>query len=60
VPWAEVSIDGKKIETTPIAKLQVPLGTHEVVFKHPQFGERRQTVVVTSTPLTLNVDFTKP
>lgn len=60
VPWAEVWIDGKKIETTPI-KLQVPLGTHEIVFKHPQFGERNKTAVVTaSTPLMLTVDFTKP
>ncbi len=61
VPFAEVWIDGKKIETTPIAKLQVPLGTHEIVFKHPQFGERTKTAVVTaSTPVTIMVDFTKP
>jgi len=59
-PWAEVWIDGKKIETTPI-KLQVSLGTHDIVFKHPQFGERTKTAVVTaSAPVMLTVDFTKP
>jgi hypothetical protein len=59
-PWAEVSIDGKKMETTPI-KLQVQLGTHEILFRHPQLGERRRTIVVTaSTPVTLSVDFAKP
>ncbi len=59
-PWAEIWIDGKKMETTPI-KLQVPLGTHDIVFKHPQFGDRTRTAVVTaSAPVTLTVDFTKP
>ena len=60
--WAEVWIDGKKIEGgTPIARLQVPLGTHEIVFKHPKLGERRLTVVVkASAPVHISVDFNKP
>ena len=29
-----------------LANLTLPIGTHEVVFTHPQFGERKQTVVV--------------
>jgi serine/threonine-protein kinase len=48
LPWANVSLDGKDIGTTPVANLDVPLGTHELIFRHPQFGERRQTVVVTA------------
>ena len=33
--WADALIDGKKIEGgTPIARMQVPLGTDEIVFKH--------------------------
>ncbi|HUL74112.1 MAG TPA: PEGA domain-containing protein [Vicinamibacterales bacterium] len=48
LPWANVSLDGKDIGTTPIANLDVPLGTHELVFRHPQLGERRQSVVVTA------------
>lgn len=48
LPWATVSLDGKEIGTTPIANLDVPLGTHELTFRHPQFGERKQSVVVTA------------
>jgi hypothetical protein len=60
VPWAEVWMDGKKIGETPNASLVVPLGTHEVVFKNPQFPERRLTVTVTaSAPAIAAVDFTK-
>lgn len=61
LPWAEVWIDGQKVGETPIAHLQVPLGTHEIVFKHPQFGERRMTARVTATaPVAVSADFTKP
>ncbi len=60
--WADVLIDGKKIEGgTPIARLQVPLGTHEIVFKHQKLGERRVTAVVkASAPVHISVDFNKP
>jgi PEGA domain-containing protein len=59
--WAEVWIDGQNTDKTTPARLQVPLGTHEIVFKHPELGERRRTTVVTaSTPVALSVDFTKP
>jgi len=61
LPWANVSIDGKALGTTPIANIEVPLGTHEVVWRHPQFGERRQTVTVTAkAPLRLVMDLRKP
>jgi hypothetical protein len=33
---------------TPIANLSLALGTHQVVFRHPELGERRQSVVVTA------------
>ena len=59
-PWAEVWLDGKKVGDTPLAALKVPLGTHEVVFKNPQFPERRVTVTVTaSAPVAASVDFNK-
>jgi hypothetical protein len=47
-PWAEVTLDGNSVGQTPISNLLVAVGTHEMVFRHPQFGERRQTVVVTA------------
>jgi hypothetical protein len=60
VPWAEVWMNGKKIGETPIAGIVVPLGTHEVIFKNPQFPERRVSVTVTaSAPVTTSVDFSK-
>jgi len=59
-PWAEVWIDGAKAGETPLANLQVPLGTREIVFKHPQYGERRVTRTITSTKSALSVDLTKP
>lgn len=59
-PWAEVWIDGARAGETPLANLQVPLGTREFVFKHPQYGERKITATVSTTPAALTVDFTKP
>ena len=60
VPWAEVWMNDKKIGETPVARLEVPLGTHEIVFRNPQFPERRVTVTVNaSNPVTASVDFSK-
>jgi hypothetical protein len=57
-PWAEVWLDGKEMGTTPLGNLSVPIGMHEIVWKHPQFGERRQTVKVTAqTPVRASMDF---
>jgi hypothetical protein len=59
-PWAEVWVDGKKVGETPLANLQLPLGTHEVVFKHPQFGERRMTTTIrANAPVALSIDMSK-
>jgi hypothetical protein len=45
-PWAEVFIDNVAKGETPLANLSIPLGEHEVVFRHPELGERRQTITV--------------
>jgi hypothetical protein len=59
-PWADVSIDGNDVGQTPIANLAVPIGTHQVIFRHPQFGERRQTIVVTTKgPNRIALDLSK-
>jgi len=56
-PWAEVWIDGRRVGETPIGNLSVSIGPHEVVFKHPQFGEKRQAISVTlGAPVRLSVD----
>ncbi|HEX2281280.1 MAG TPA: PEGA domain-containing protein [Thermomicrobiales bacterium] len=60
LPWAEVWLDGKRIGETPIGNLQVRLGAHEIVFRHPEFGERKQTVTVTlNAPARVSVDMRK-
>ena len=48
LPWAEVSIDGDRVGETPIGSVSVPIGTHEIVFRHPDLGERKTTVTVTT------------
>jgi hypothetical protein len=56
-PWAEVWIDGRRVGETPIGNISVSIGSHEVVFKHPQFGEKRQAISVTlGAPVRVSVD----
>jgi len=45
-PWAEVWIGGRRIGETPLANVSIPAGQHEVVFRHPQLGEKRQDLSV--------------
>ena len=59
-PWAEVWIDGEKAGETPLANVPIRLGVREIVFKNPQFPERKQTVTITANaPATISVDFIK-
>ena len=51
-PWAQVLIDGQTVGDTPLANLSVVIGEHEVLFRHPQLGERRQPIVVKNGALT--------
>jgi hypothetical protein len=46
LPWAEVLIDNRAVGETPLANLSVPVGEHEITFRHPELGERRQTITV--------------
>jgi hypothetical protein len=56
-PWAEVWINGDRVGETPIANLARRIGTYDVVFRHPELGERRETVNVTlRQPVRLGVD----
>jgi hypothetical protein len=59
-PWADVTIDGNAAGQTPIANATISLGAHQIVFRHPSFGERRQSVVVTANgPNRVGVDMTQ-
>jgi len=59
-PWADVFVDGKSVGQTPIGNLSLAIGTYEVVFRHPEFGERRQSLTVTAKGTNrIAVDLTK-
>ncbi len=59
-PWADVLIDGQTAGETPLSSIPLAIGAHEVVFRHPQFGERTERIVVTERgPNRVAVDFTK-
>jgi PEGA domain len=60
-PWAEVWIDGARVGETPIGNLPIAIGRHEVIFRHPDLGERRQSVTVTLKEVArLSADFNRP
>ena len=55
-PWAEVWLDGRRIGETPIGNLSVPIGPHEIVFRHPELGEKKHAIsVTTAAPVRLSV-----
>ena len=56
-PWAEVWIDGDRVGETPIGNLTRTIGPHEVVFRHPELGEKKTTAVVTlKEPARVGID----
>jgi hypothetical protein len=42
----EVWVEGEHMGSLPLGDVSVPIGTREVVFRHPQQGERRQMIEV--------------
>ena len=60
VPWAEAFVDGERVGETPIGSVQVSIGPHEVVFRHPELGEKRVITTVTlAGPAKVSVDMRK-
>jgi PEGA domain len=47
-PWADVLIDGETVGQTPLSNLVLPIGSHQITFRHPQLGERTEQIVVTT------------
>jgi serine/threonine-protein kinase PpkA len=57
VPWAEVSVDGRSLGTTPLRPFDLAAGRHTVVLTHPAYEPvRRQLVIVAGETTTLEVD----
>ena len=60
LPWADVYIDGERIGETPIGNLSLPIGPHEILFRHPELGEQKYAATVTlSAPARVSVDLRK-
>ena len=60
LPWAEVWIGTRNLGETPIANVSLPLGNHELLFRHPELGEQRRTIVVgAGDPVRVGVDLRK-
>jgi hypothetical protein len=54
----EISIDGSRIGEAPIDEQRVPVGTREILAKHPQLGETKATVSVTAAgPADVKITF---
>jgi hypothetical protein len=59
-PWADVLIDGAAAGQTPLANIEIAIGSHEITFRHPQFGERTERVAITASGINrVTVDLTK-
>jgi serine/threonine protein kinase len=57
LPWADVWIDGEHVGETPIGNLSLPIGPHEIIFKHPDLGEQKYAAVVSlKAPVRVSVD----
>ena len=46
LPWADVTVDGRALGETPLANVPLPLGTHRVMFRHPELGEQIESLTV--------------
>jgi hypothetical protein len=56
-PWGDVLIDNEPAGQTPLGNVRLPIGPHEIVFRHPQFGTQTRTVVVSlGAPTRVAVD----
>lgn len=51
-PWASVTIDGAPAGDTPLANVSLTIGSHDIVFRHPQLGEQRMTAIVKAEGVT--------
>jgi len=61
VPWAGVWIDGNSFGDTPLGNLSIAPGEHDIVFRHPQLGERHEKAIVRADrPTRVTVNLQQP
>lgn len=60
LPWADVWVDGQRVGQTPMSNISVPIGVHDIVFRHPELGEQRfKTTVAFGAPARVSADLRK-
>jgi hypothetical protein len=60
-PWAQVWLDGQPLGETPIGNVSWTIGTHDLLLRHPELGERRVTATITTgDPARVAVDMRTP
>ena len=58
-PWAVISVDGREVDRTPMARYPLPAGRHTITFHNPVLGrtEQRTVRIEPGAVVTLRVDF---
>jgi serine/threonine-protein kinase len=51
-PWCNVHIGERLVGETPLANIELPIGSHTVILRHPQLGERSETVTIRADGVT--------
>lgn len=59
-PWGEVWVDGRLLGETPLGNVPLPIGSHDLVVRHPQLGEQHRTITIAvEVPTRIGVDLRK-
>lgn len=57
-PWADVSVDGRTVDMTPMPPLPLPAGPHTVMLTHPQYKPyTRRVTIHPGETVTVRYDF---
>lgn len=60
-PWAEVLVDGARVDRTPFSKYPLPAGKHELTFRSPDGREEKRQVTLSQGKTTsIRVTFASP
>lgn len=58
VPWADVLVDGARVDRTPFSKYPLPVGKHQVTFRAPDGRTELKSIAITEGATTsLRVEF---
>ncbi len=60
-PWAVLLVDGREVDSTPVSRLRLSAGTHELLFRNARLGKevRRVVTLRPNEELALRVDLTR-